>query len=99
MTEPLLLYHLAAFVPLEILNLELQGGPSDWHFEEARKRMVALNATAEASESLLYPVSQKRLTARSIGVLVECLAVIAFVPGGVKFGSLHFEGKQIEIES
>lgn len=48
-------------------------------------------------ESLLYIVGKGR-TASSVGFLVECLAVMAFVPGGVKFGPLHFWANREEDE-
>lgn len=39
-------------------------------------------------EAILY--YDKGRTAQSVGFLVECLAIMSFLPGGVKFGHLHF---------
>jgi len=86
----LLLDHLAAFVPLEILELQKQGGPDEWHFEEARRRWQALDF--QAHEAVQY--AMPKFTSTTIANLVECLAVMAFCPGGVRFGPLHFEGKR-----
>jgi hypothetical protein len=93
---PLLLDHLAAFVPLEILELQKQGGPDEWHFEEAKRRMEALRDRPGASESILY--RNNNLTASSLAILVECLAVMAFCPGGVRFGPLRFAARREELE-
>lgn len=85
--------HLATFVPLEIKELQRHGGPTDWHLEEIQRRRQAIRDDPRGDESLLYIVG-KGLTAKSVGFLVECLAVMAFVPGGVRFGPLHFEEKR-----
>lgn len=74
--------HLQAFVPIEIQALQKQGGPTDWHFEEAKKRLPR-----DESVSILI----KGQTGKSIGQLVECLAVLAFVPGGITVFGCHFE--------
>jgi len=81
--------HLATFVPLEIMELQKSGGPTDWHFEEIKRRRQAMRDDPGLDESLLYIVG-KGCTASSVGFLVECLAVMAFLPGGVKFGALRF---------
>jgi hypothetical protein len=82
--------HLAAFVPLEIIEWKQQGGPQEWHFEEVQRRWKALAENQDAHSSIGYAGHEEGLTARTIAQLVECLGVMAFVPGGVKFGPLHF---------
>jgi hypothetical protein len=84
----LLTEHLDAFVWIEIAELKRQGGATTWHIEEVQRRMKALRETPSGHESLMFRLPH---TAKAVGVLVECLAVLAFVPGGVNFGDLHFE--------
>jgi hypothetical protein len=83
--------HLAAFVPLEIREWERQGGPEAWHFEEVGRRWGTMDFRAD--EAIQF--ATKGLTPKAIANLVEGLAIMAFVPGGVKFGPLHFEGKSV----
>lgn len=92
-TQHLLTTHLEACVPLEMQALQQQGGATDWHFEEAQKRMQQFRES-EASEALYFPVNTKGQTRHMIGVLVECLAVLAFVPGGISAFGCHFEAQQ-----
>ncbi len=89
MKESLLATHLQAFVPLEIRELHKQGGITEWHIEEAQQRMRAFRETPGASESLLY--FDKQHTQTAISILVECLAVMAFLDGGVTAFGCHFE--------
>lgn len=93
LNNPLAL-HLSAFVPLEIESLQRQGGATDWHFREARERMAAYRE--RGGESFLYSEGfEKGKTAEAVGVLVECLAVLAFVPGGIRAFGCHFEARTI----
>lgn len=89
----LLPIHLQAFVPLEILNLQRHGGPTDWHFAEAQRRMASLREP-EASEALYFAIKGK--TSKAMTILVECLAVLAFMPGGVKAFGCHFSAVERE---
>lgn len=89
MTTPLY-EHLAAFVPLEISELEKQGGPTQWHFEEMQRRWRELQRNPDSDSSLLMAGHRSGEASSSIAMLVECLAIMAFVPGGVKFGPLRF---------
>lgn len=89
MDDTILKMHLAAFVPLEIAELQKQGGAQGWHSEEAQKRMWMLRAEPEAHESLFFALRLK--TAHTLGVLVETLAVLAFQPGGINAFGCHFE--------
>lgn len=84
----LLILHLQAFVPLEIKELQRQGGITDWHVEEAQRRLAA-HREPGASEALFF--MSKGQTQSTMGILVECLAVLAFIPGGVTAFGCHFE--------
>jgi hypothetical protein len=79
-------------VPIEIASLHKQGGVTDWHIEEAQSRMRAFRETPGASESLLY--FDKEHTRHAITILVECLAVMAFLDGGITAFGCHFEAQQ-----
>ena len=84
----LLQLHLEAFVPIEIRTMQCSFGcPDDWQFEEAKRRL-SVYRESNMSEAFLFPMSG---TGRAIGLLVECLAVLAFMPGGIKAFGLHFE--------
>ena len=85
----LLSVHLEAFVTIEIKELERQGGVTSWHIEEAQRRIATIRASGE-SEALFY-CFDKGKTRRTMGILVECLAVLAFNPGGVTAYGCHFE--------
>lgn len=84
----LLATHLEAFVPIEMKELQKQGGATDWHIEEAQRRLSTFREPG-ASEAL-YFVSKDQ-TRCTMATLVECLAVLAFVPGGVTAFGCHFE--------
>lgn len=86
--------HLAAVVPLMIFDLEHQGGISSLHIEALQKRRHGRELSHD--EAVLYAVG--KLTAQMIHELCEELAIMSFLPGGVKFGVLHFEGKPVYME-
>jgi hypothetical protein len=88
MNGDILTMHLEAFVPIEIRELQRQGGITDWHIKEAQERMASLREP-NASEALYFAI--KGETRRTVTVLVECLAVLALVPGGVKAFGCHFQ--------
>lgn len=87
----ILLEHLSAVVPLIIFDLEKQGGITDWHAEAILKRRHCRDFNPD--EALLYP--DKNWTAQMVHELCEELAIMAFLPGGIQFGVLHFEGKPV----
>lgn len=89
---------LAIGVPARILRVEAAGGPTDadWAW------LVAYAARLETdSESLVAPIAdarrrvERRDTASMFADLVRCLALLAFLPGGVTFEDLHFEVQAI----
>ena len=89
MLDPTLLQsHLSLCVPLEIDHLKRHGGVTDWHISEAQRRARELRVMPEGHESLMFRLPPTR---EAIVVLVECLAVMAFLPGGVKFAGMHFD--------
>lgn len=82
---------LATAVPICIADLQKIGGPSDWHFEQAALFSDELGAKGD---TLLYRV--KGETARMMSRFCEVVAIMAFIPGGVKVMGLHFEAKTEE---
>lgn len=83
--------HLSAFVPVEIRELQKQGGPSEVLLELARERMQPFR---EEGAGHAVAFLDKGQTRKEMALLTECLAVLAFVPGGVKFAGLHFDATQ-----
>lgn len=87
-TDFLIKLHLSAVVPLMIADLSSQGGITDWHLEQVQGHAVYLG---EHGDAILYRVPGQ--SGKAMHVLCECLAVLAFAPGGVTFAGMHFEGK------
>ena len=44
-------------------------------------------------------IGSKGVTAQVVTALCECLAMMAFLPGGVNFAGLHFEARMEEEEA
>lgn len=84
--ETLLELHLAVAVPLEIDYLAEHGGPDEFMYQRVREWATTFGSQAD---TILYPV--KDVTRQMVQPLVEALAILAFQPGGVTFGHLHFE--------
>lgn len=86
-TQELIKMHVAAVVPLMIKDLERVGGITDWHLEQVQGHALYIG---EKGDTLQYYVSGQ--SGKAMHVLCEMLAVQAFIPGGVRFGTLHFTG-------
>jgi hypothetical protein len=89
-SHELLKMFLEATVPIQIAELSRHGGISDWHLERVAGYSEMLGSQGDA---ILY--YSKGQTSKMVAVLSECLAVLAFMPGGVKFAGLHFEGTPV----
>src|SRR5579875_740683 len=89
---PLLIDHLSASVLLEMWHLARWNGPSEEQIEAAR----GLVERQALNESIMYPVPRE--TRIGVAQLSELLAILAYQPGGVQFGVLHFEAKRDNIE-
>lgn len=88
--EVLLRTALSAAVPLRILELKVRGGPDDFDRERVQGFSDILGSRGD---QLLYRSKKKGETAEMFNGLADALAVMAFVPGGVKFLGMHFEEK------
>lgn len=77
-------------VRLRMHSFANAGGPSEDDFKRAQAFGQVL---AEKGDRLLHRVEAE--TAEVFNGLADALAVMSFVPGGVKFGALHFIGKPL----
>jgi hypothetical protein len=84
--ETLLELHLAVAVPLEIAYLAERGGPDEYMHDRVRAWSTELGSQGDA---ISYHV--KNVSRQMVQRLVEALAIMAFQPGGVTFGQLHFQ--------
>ena len=85
--ESLLTDFLEMTVPFMIADISRQGGIQDWQLERVKDHADAIGGQGDA---ILY--YEKGKSSKMVSLLAECLAVLAFAPGGVKFAGLHFEG-------
>jgi hypothetical protein len=84
----LLYITLSAAVPLWIEELKCK--PYDYVQERAR---VCGDTVAEKGDIIQFRSKKKGETAKAFNALAEGIACLAFSPGGVKFGPLHFEAE------
>lgn len=79
---------LEAGVRAAIGDIHHTGGPSDWQIEKVREFSSILGAKGD---NLLYGSKKKGETAELMAHLCECVAIMAFMPGGISLFGLHFE--------
>jgi len=91
-THLLMKTHLSAMVPLLIWEFKAQGGPTEQDYERVREYAHVFGAQGD---NLLFQSKTRGLTADLMNKLVEAMAVMAFVPGGVKALGLHFNASGI----
>lgn len=82
--------HFAAFVPLAIERLRDRGGPNESDVLWAQDKMQQIRDGAGGHAIAFYDAGQ---TARETALLTEVLAILSFVPGGVRFADLHFDAQ------
>jgi hypothetical protein len=78
-------------VPLAIADYRQRGGPSDLEIELAIADWKRLISAGDGAELLFREPGKTR---ESINVLVRCLAMLAFTPGGIEIFGQHFEVEQ-----
>ncbi len=88
-TKDLLTMHLDAVVPLRIIDYQQQGGPSDLDYQRISTEYPS--RIGSEGDAILYYVKGK--SAEMVNILVDSLAVLAFVPGGVTAFGVHFEAR------
>jgi len=77
---------LSVAVPLRIMELKARGGPIDSDFQRCHDFAMVLG---EKGDVLQFGSKKKGEAAALFNQLAQCLAVMAFVPGGVRFGAEH----------
>lgn len=91
-TESLLSISLQAAVPLWQLCLQER----TWDY--IRERLPALSLMiAEHGDNILFKSKKAGDTAVAFNALAESVAILSFVPGGVRLFGQHWEGKHPEI--
>ena len=81
---------LSAAVPLHIMDLKARGGPTGTDYEEARAFGSVL---AEQGDRLLFRATKKKDEGQAASLfnrLARSLAVMAWLPGGSRFGELRW---------
>lgn len=86
MSSEVLLLTLEAAVPLWIHRVRSWPRP----YREAREKVCAEVIAAEG-DNIMFKTKGK--TANAFNRLAEGLALLSFVPGGVKFSGLHWESR------
>jgi hypothetical protein len=81
---------LSAAVPLHILELQAKGGPDADDFTKATAMSAVLG---ERGDVLLFGSKKKGEAAEIFNGLARALAVLSFVPGGVRLFGNHWETK------
>jgi len=76
-------------VPLRVLALQEQGGPTSEDFKRVSAHSSLLG---EHGDALMFK-SKKGLTAKVSNALADSIAVLSFVPGGIELFDEHWESK------
>ena len=91
--DSLLAISLSAAVPLRIMELQRQGGPTEMDWRNAADFGQIL---AEKGDVLQFGYGKRKPQAGEPSVadlfnrLAQALAVLAFIPGGVRVFGMHF---------
>mgnify|MGYP003694136021 CR=1 FL=1 len=83
-----LLLALEVGVPLRAHEIKSRNGPSDFDLQRCREFAKVLACKGDV---LQYRSNKKGETADLIGQLIDALAVLACMPGGVTFLGQHWE--------
>lgn len=87
--------HLSMSVPLQILELKKNGGPTPDDFKRATGFHKDL---AEKGDVLLFGSKKKGETAKMANEMTFAVAVLAFIPGGIKIFGQTFDAKNFKIK-
>ena len=83
-----LLLTLEVGVPLRAHEIKSRNGPSDFDLQRCREFAPILGSKGD---SILYPSKTKGETADLMAQLIDAIAVLACMPGGVTFLGQHWE--------
>lgn len=90
MQTRILLHH---NVPRFIKHIKDRGGVQqeewDWMQREDEDPDCPMGLFSRADELLLFPKDEETFK-NSLVILVTCLAIMSFIPGGVRFADLQF---------
>lgn len=88
MSDSHLAIAISVAVPLRILELQAQGGPS----QEQLNRLPEISRNlSEHGDALLYQSKKQGETARLFNDMALAIAILAFAPGGVTIFGRHYQ--------
>ncbi len=83
-------------VPRFINHIIERGGPSEeelrWLQCEDGQPDYPMEVIIRADEYLFFPKDKKTFE-KGLFILVKCLSIMAFIPGGVRFLGMHFSSQ------
>lgn len=85
MNDELLKAHIGLCVPLRIHEIQQEGQPLSEHFARIQPYAQRLG---EFGDHLLFRGGK---TTEMANILVDSIAVLSFVPGGITLFGMHFE--------
>ncbi|KYC42100.1 hypothetical protein WA1_19055 [Scytonema hofmannii PCC 7110] len=92
---------LAIAVPLHIRRIKQRGDiKSNWDFYQQRLNEFTNRTLDEPSfsEAILFKIEKKPgLSAQAFNLLAEVLAIMAFLPGGVRIFDMEFDAERIPV--
>jgi hypothetical protein len=89
----LLTISLSAAVPLRIMKLIRDGGPSEADFERIKSYQEDL--TTRGSD-LYFRNTKNNATATRFNQVADAIAVMSFLPGGITTFGMHFDGNELK---
>jgi hypothetical protein len=84
--------HLALSVPLAIQRIRERGGVTERDIQWAQERMQTMIRDGAGGHAIAF--LDKGQTTLEMNLLTEVLAILSFVPGGVRFLGLRFNAEQ-----
>ena len=84
---------LSAAVPLRIMELIRNGGPSQEDFERITSYQEDLTAHGD---DLYFRNANNNATATRFNQVADAIAVLSFLPGGITAFGMHFDGNEMK---
>lgn len=89
----LLSISLSAAVPLRIMKLIREGGPTEADFARITSYQKDLT---ENGADLFFRNTNEDATATRFNQVADAIAVLSFAPGGITIFGQHFDGKELK---
>lgn len=93
-------FMMEALIDMAVLDMRLHGGPSSFDFDRARGVGLRLAFTGDVAEGRMQGMDWGGTAAENEGMkppasgeIAKALAIGAWCPGGLNFGSRHWEEK------